>query len=325
MKKVILGIVSGVIVGAAGAWLVLHRPAATEAAKSEAAAPAEKPKENPLHLTAAQRTAAGITLAKPTSATLAPEVKAFGRVLDPAPLIALVAEAETAHAALVASEKDSARAQKLFEAGANTSAQAAETATAAAARDRAALASARARIISGWGRGVADRAESKNLVGELEAGAALVRVDVLPGDVTLTDLKKVSVNVLGGADAIEAEILGVAPVADAQLQGAGFIALVPQHAPPIGASLQATLAGPGASEKVFMIPRTAVVYHQGSAWVYVLGEEDTFERKIVTVGRATGDRVAIASGLEENDQVALTGAGQLLSAELQAGGAGEEP
>jgi len=123
---------------------------------------------------------------------------------------------------------------------------------------------------------------------------------------------------------VEAAVLGSAPVADPQLQGASFLAFVAQHAPPIGAALRATLAGPGEAEKVLVVPRTAVVYHQGSAWVYVLGEEDTFERKIVTLGRTSAGGIAIASGLEESEQVVVTGAGQLLSAELQAGGAPDE-
>jgi len=55
-------------------------------------------------------------------------VKAFGRVLDPAPLIAMVAEAETARAALAASEKDAARVKKLFDEGTNASSQVLEAA-----------------------------------------------------------------------------------------------------------------------------------------------------------------------------------------------------
>jgi hypothetical protein len=75
---------------------------------------------------------------------------------------------------------------------------------------------------------------------------------------------------------------------------------------------------------VLVVPRTAVVYHMGSAWIYVLGEEDTFERKIVTLGRTVGDKIVIVTGVEADEQVAATGAGQLLSAELQAGGAPDE-
>ena len=320
MKKIFVGILVGLALGAAGTWLALHRGAGVEPAKTDAAV-AEKPKENPLHLTAAQRTAIGLTLAKPASSTLAPEVKAFGRVLDPAPLISLVAESETARAALAASEKNAARVQELYDAGTNASAQVLEVAEAAAARDRVAAASARARLIAGWGRPLADSTDLKTIVAELESGAALVRLDALPGDLPAAGLKKAAVGLLGGGDLIDAEIIGPAPVADPQLQGASFLAFVGSRTLAVGAALRATLAGPGETEKVLVVPRTAVVYHQGSAWLYVLGGDDTFQRKLVTLGRAVDDGVAITSGLEETDQVVVTSAGQLLSAELQAGGA----
>lgn len=324
MKKVLLGIIAGLAVGVVGTRLLLH-PAADAAKAEAAAAPAEKPKENPLHLNAAKREKTGVTLAKPASSTLAPEVTAFGRVIDTAPFAALVAELETARAAFSASEKDAARVKKLFEAGGNASAQALEAAEAAAARDHAAVSSARARLIAGWGRKLADDADLGLLVDALEKGGALARIDMLPGDVPAAELKKISIGLIGGGEMFDAEILGPALVADPQLQGASFLVSVKEHTLPVGAALRATLAGPGETAGALVVPRTAVVYHQGSAWVFVLGEEDTFERKIVTVGRTVGEGVVIASGLEENEQVAVTGAGQLLSAELQAGGAPEEP
>ena len=63
--------------------------------------------------------------------SLPPEVKAFGRVLDPAPFVALVAELETAKISLAASQKAAGRAKGLFQAGTNTSAQTLEAAEAA--------------------------------------------------------------------------------------------------------------------------------------------------------------------------------------------------
>lgn len=319
MNKVVVGVIAGLVVGAGGAWLALPHFGESEPAKAAPAA-TDKPKENPLRLDAAKRAAAGITLAKPVGATLAPEVNAFGRVLDATPLVALVAELETAKSSLAASQKSAERARELFHAGANASAQALETAEAAAARDRAALASARARLIASWGRRLADMADLKTLGAGLEAGAALVRLDVLPGDAPATAIKQASVGLLGGREMLGAEILGPAPVADPQLPGAGFLALVTGHALPTGAALRATLSGQGESVKALVLSRDAIVYHQGSAWVFVLEKDDTFERKRVTLGRSVGDGVAITSGVDDSDQVVTTGAGQLLSAELQAGG-----
>jgi hypothetical protein len=334
MKKYLPALAAGLTLGVAAMWLTAPCALGAEPAKPDAPAekpadkpaekPAEKPKENPLHLNAAKREKTGVTLTHPSSITLAPEVAAFGRVLDPTPLIVLVAEVETARAALAASEADEARARKLFESGANASAQVAEAAHAAAARDRAAVASARARLLANWGRALADGTALATIVSELEKGAALVRLDLLPGDVPAGDLKKASVSLIGGSEKFAADVVSMAPAADPQLQGLSFLAFVDGHALPAGAALRATLPAPGEPETVLAVPRTAIVYHQGSTWIYTLGEEDTFERKIVTLGRTVGEKVVITTGVEADEQVAATGAGQLLSAELQAGGAPDE-
>jgi hypothetical protein len=324
MKKLFLGLVIGAAAGAFGMWWT-HRSAGAEPTKAdEAAKPAEAAKENPLHVPAAKRTALGITLAAPTKIALTPEAEAFGRVLDPTPYVALVAEQATATASLAASEKELARVQKLFAAGGNASAQAVETAEAAAARDRAAVASARIRLLATWGPKLAEDTDLDRWRDTLVKGAALVRLDLLPGTTVGEMPKTAHVSVVGTKEAFEAEILSPAPVADPQVQGASFLALVRAHSLPAGASLQAKLPGPGEATEGLTLPRAAVVYHQGSPWVYVLGEEDNFERKLVRLGESISDRIVITSGVTADEQVVTTGAQQLLSAELQAGGSGSE-
>lgn len=325
MKKAILGLLGGLALGAGVAWQLLPRPAATAASAPAAQAkPAEKPKENPLHFPAAKRTAAGIVLARPAEVTLPPEVEVFGRVLDPTSLVTLAAELTAANAAADATTKEEERMKKLFAAGNNASVQAMETAEAAAQRDRSAVASARVRLMTTWGPRFADEARLVPLVDALAAGQALIRLDALPGDLPVATPTTARVGLLDGQH-FEAEILGPALMTDAQVSGISFLALVANHPLAIGASLRGTVPGPGDPVKVLAIPRSAVVYHQGSAWVYALGEEDTFERKLVALGRALDDRIAVTSGLEADQQVIATGAQQVLAAELQAGEAPEEP
>jgi hypothetical protein len=302
----------------AGATIVV---AAEEPAKTETGA--AKPASNPLHLTAEQRDRAGIKLARPEAQTLAPEVEAYGRVLDPTPYAALVAEAATARAALTASEKELERVQKLFAAGGNASAQSVEAAEAAAARDRAAWASADIRLVAGWGSKLA-RVDLGTLRETLTRGAALVRIDLLPGVTAAAAPERARIALLGAEEQYDVEVLGPAPVADAQVQGLSFLAWLRGHSLPAGAALRVTLPGSGEAAPALLVPRTAIVYHEGSAWLYVLGRDDTFSRERVTLGRSVGDRIVVASGVEADAQVAISGGQQLLSAELQAGGAGEE-
>lgn len=320
MTKLVVGLLVGLVLGSGATWLLLHDTDEPHAAHAQATK--TEAKSNPLQLPAAKREAAGITLAKPTSATLASEVHGFGRVLDPTSLATGVGEVATARAALEASLKELARAQKLFAAGGNASAQAVELATANAARDRAAVSSAEARLAATWGRKVAGSAAE--ITSALERGGALVRIDLLPGEAAAPNSASARVSLPGQRDEIAVEILGPAPIADPQTSGASFLALAKSGSLTAGATLRATVAGEGKPTEAVVLPRAAIVYHQGSAWVFVLEEHDTFERKRVTLGRAVdADNIGIVDGIEPGAQVAITGAQQLLAAELLAGSAAE--
>jgi hypothetical protein len=324
MNKTLVGVLIGLLVGAGATWLMLQPRAQSDVAKAAAPEAAKsKEKENPLHVPPAKRAAAGIVLVKPLEANVVPEVSGFGRVVDPTPLVALMAELESARAASVASEKEAERVRKLFEAGANASAQAVESAEAAAARDRVAMTSARSRLLGTWGRDVAEHLEAVSKA--VEQGGALARISALPGETIAPTPRTIQVSVVGSDEVFAAEVLGPAPVADLQVQGASFLVLLRERSLPAGAALRAVLPGAGEPSKLLTVPRSAIVYHQGSAWIFVLGEEDTFERKLVRLDRSVGEeRVAIAQGLDAAEQVVSIGANQLLAAELQAGGAPEE-
>ena len=324
MKKIVLGLIIGLVAGfAVASWIRRAPPAAAKSDSTAESAVEAKPDEkaaNPLRLAPAKRQAAGIVVAKPQAVELAPEVEAFGRVLDPTPFVALVAEEATARAAVTASEKELERVKKLYAAGGNASAQAVETAEAAAARDRAALASAQIRLLAGWGQTLAAHANLNEVRENLERGAALVRIDLLPGAKAAADFRKARIAVLGSDEQYDVAVLGPAPIADPQVQGPSYLALLHGHSLPSGAALHVMVPGAGDAAKVLLVPQSAIVYQQGNAWVYVLGKNDTFAREFVTLGRTIGDNVVVSKGVDADDQVATTGAQQLLSAELGAGG-----
>jgi len=322
MNKTLVGILIGLLLGAGATWFALHSRgnAGAEPAKAEAKAE-EKP--NPLFVSAAKRTAAGIVVAKPTESTIQPEVPAFVRVIDTTPLILSLAEVDTAHAAKDASQKELERVKKLFAADQNASAQALEIAEANATRDGIAEDSAQARLLAAWGADVAKNSETINST--LKNAGKLARLDVLPGDLADTAPKHAYIEIVSSGKRFEVPVLGTLPIADPQVQGMSYLVLLGDLQLPAGAALRGSLPGVGETTQTLIIPRSAIVYHQGSAWVFVLGEEDIFARKLVSLGRSLADaNVVITQGLEATDQVVTTGAQQLLAAELQAGGAPEE-
>ena len=76
------------------------------------------------------------------------------------------------------------------------------------------------------------------------------------------------------------------------------------------------------SDTTLALPADAVMTVEGesSVFVPVAGERNTFARKPVTVGRRIGDQIPVLAGLEEGDEVVISG-GYILKADLGKAGA----
>ena len=323
MNKVIPSLLIGAVLGAAGAWLALSHGAAPA---PEAPAPKIDISTDRAAI-ARQLAAAGLAYATPTPVTVTPEVKGYGHVLDPSPLIGLEAEIEADQAAADASSRELARLERLHAENDNASVQAVETARAAARRDDVQLAAARSRLLAGWGGALAQTADLPSLIHAVAAGdAALVRIDLLSGDAPPRMPATAQVSPLtGSAPPAEVALLGPAPAADPQSQGVGYLAVWRDHPLPPGTALRAALATSGEAEKGLELPRSAFVRHDGGVFVYVQTAAGGFERRLVTLGRALPDGIVVATGLEAGDKVVVTGAGQLLATEiLGSTGGGDE-
>lgn len=322
MKKVIVGLLAGLALGGGAAWLLLPRSGTAAPESSPKAEPAGEKAGPGLHLTDEQLAQAGLTVALPGTVTLNAEVKAYGHVLDPTPLVTLVAEIAMAQATLNASEKEFVRVKSLHEQDQNASAQAVETAEAAARRDRIALDSVQARLVVGWGRALARHTDLAGLIHTLVAGeASLARLELLPGDTPAKLPTTARVGLLTGDTALrDAEVLGLAPTTDAQTQGAGYLVLWRTDPLPPGTALRAFLPAGGEARPALVVPRSALLQHAGSMFVYVQIGKGEYARKLVEPGQSLPDGIVVTAGIGERDQVVTVGAQQLLSAELQAAG-----
>lgn len=319
MKKIILGILLGFVLGAATIWFVLRHPNAAPQEKQPAAI---KQHEAGLHLTKEQQASAGLLVAKPQAMELKPETKAFGRVLDATPLATLLAEIQTAQSSLTATAKEFERLKSL---GDNASPRSLETAESVMKRDQAVLESAQARLLAGWGKLFTSRADLAALTRSLLAQeAALVRVDLPAGENLPSEPRAIRIAPLtGDALAREAELLGPAPTTDPQAQGQAFLALIRDHAPLPGTTLAAWLVTDGAMQRGFRLPRTAVVQYESGQFVFVQTGDKMFERKRIEAAKLQRDGVFVVSGMRADDRVVMTGAQQLLSEELKGAGGGE--
>jgi hypothetical protein len=253
-------------------------------------------------------------------ARLAPEIKAYGRVLDAASLGPLNAELVSAQADHQAAHKELERVKALA-AQSNASQRALETATAAAAKAQAQLDSVRARLASTWGSAIAGRDELNSFVQRLSTLAdALVEVEIPAGEGLLTTPKTARlVTLTDPTRPLSAQWLGPAPSVDPQMQGRGFLFLVSPNSTRLapGAAVSAFLELPGEGESGVAVPAGAILRFNGVTWVYRQAGSGTFERVEVALRQPLDQGWFVRNSLQPQDKVVVVGAQQLLSEELK--------
>ena len=329
MNKVILGIVAGLVLGAAVTWVLLRSGrTGSETKPEEEAADQSFVQQDAngvrIKLDRDTQVRMGLKVAPLAPVQVQPEVKAFGRVLDPAPLVQEMAERASAQAALEASTKEFDRLKTLVQ-GQNASARALESAEAAVKRDQATFDAAQARLLLAWGKALASRQDLPALVGSLsDQEAAIIRVDLPLGESLKDPPVRARVASLAWPDSpTAAEVLGPAPGVDPQMQGQGFVLLQRTRPLPPGSAVKAWLTVPGQPESGVAVPREALLRHKGEVFVYLQTGDDTFVRRQVELERPMDAGWFVRTGLGPQDRVVVVGAQQLLSEELKRQGGGE--
>jgi hypothetical protein len=268
-------------------------------------------------LDAAAQQKAALVVEPAKAATRVREEKAYGRVLDPTPLIAASAEEATARATLDAAEKELRRVRTLA-AGQNASARTVEAADTAVTQARIALDAAHAKLLVGWGDGVANRTDVSDLIHALAVGeAALARVDLEPGRTFVP--AAVRVVTLDGKTSADAQVLGSAANVDPQTQGPGFFAVVRPNTAHLlaGQAIVAYVAADAAARTGVIVAANAAVRNDGKAWIYVRVAPDTFARREVALDEPIDGGWFVTSGVSAGEAVVVTGAQTLLSEELK--------
>jgi hypothetical protein len=330
MRKTLFGLILGLLAGGTGVWLYLHHAGGAPEGKPKEETTAEPivqrgtNGETFLKLDEAAQKHADLKMTVLEAAELKPESKAFGRVLDPGPLAASLMEMATAEAALEASGKEAERLRLLFSQGQNASARAFEAAEAAVKRDRIAAEAVHLRLLTAWGKSVAEQPRLDVFIHSLiRQEASLVRVDVPASDKMEGTPTAARLALLSAPDRpLDAEFVGPAVSADPQTLGRGFFFLVKGEALAANVTVSAWLTLPGKPEPGVILPREAIVRHEGEAFVYVQTSHETFARK------ATELHHPLPAGwftdeFKAGTKIVTNGAQQLLSEELKGEG-GEE-
>lgn len=330
MKKLLFGIIVGLLAGGTAAWLFLRGPAAEDHAE----ATAEKKEELRVQhgtngetfvkLDAAAQARAGLKLVALAAAELEPELKAYGRVLDPSPLVTALTDIAAARAQLEATKKEAQRLRTLFNQNQNASARALETAEAALQRDELLARAAEVRLKTSWGLAVEKRAFNDGFMQSLVSQeSALVRLDLPASQKLEGDPKAARVSLLSAPDRLlDAEFVGPALTADPQTLSRGFLFLVQAKELSANAALTGWLVLSGPAEKGVIVPRDAIVRHEGEAFVYVQTGAETFVRAELELEHPV-EKGWFTEALKPGTKVVVSGAQQLLSEEFKGEGGGE--
>ena len=344
MKRVILFLV---IIAAAAGWVFWNQSHNAQKPAGEAKAPEEEGTKIThdtdgnvvVHMPDEVQGEAGITVSRPAAASFNPEVKAYGRVMDPSPLLALMLELTSARIGFEFAHAELQRTQTLKEQN-NASERALSAAAEASARNQAAMLTSLAKVAPVWGEEIFRRVSlATNLIETvrkedplldslMRRKSALVRVEIPAGQtLDVTDIQAARLLPLGEKPTpVLARFFDLAPTVDTQTQGRGLLFLIPENGSGLvpGAAVTAFIQTSGPPLAGVVLPSEAVVRAEGSAWVYVMGAgSDTFTRTEVTLDRPVERGWFVARSITASNYLVTTGAQMILSQETKPAGAPE--
>jgi len=275
----------------------------------------------------------GLKAEAPAPLDWQPEMKAYGRVLDPAPLTDLLMELGRAEITLDSSHQELERAKKL-KADNNISERAFQDIETAYRQNFGAATAAYFKIKSAWGGKMADltgpivvppgtpRKPDPSL-DRLLSNGSLIRIDLPPGEPPPAPGQARIEPLAKHEHPITASYLAELPTLDAATQQRGFLfatdaagtsdRLVP------GEAVTAFLKIPGEPVGGVVVPADAVVRHEGRGWLYVQTTTNQFMRTEITLDRLVAGGWFVAGELTATNRIVISGAQALLSTELSGG------
>ena len=118
-------------------------------------------------------------------------------------------------------------------------------------------------------------------------------------------------------------VLDIGAVIDEQTRASKVVFQLPNAGRALRLGMQANVRlDAGEQVTAMLIPKEAVLEHEGKTIVYVLLSGEEFERREVAVGDEMGNKVAVLSGLNKGERVVTQGAYQLKLQELRPADAG---
>jgi hypothetical protein len=275
----------------------------------------------------------GLKIETPAPAQWQPEMKVYGRVLDPAPLLDAAMELGRAEIAFDSSLRELERAKQL-KADNNISDRAFQDAQTTYAQDRAAAEALLLKIQTSYGRKIAEmmgpvevppgtQRTPDNFLEGLRDSTVLVRVDLPAGERLENQGQAARIVSLAEKNApVTATCFDLLPVMDPQTQQQGILFSADQSPTSRltpGEAVTAFIKLPGEPVSGVVVPASAVLRHEGAGWVYVQTGTNQFVRTEILLNRLMDGGWFVSENLSATNRVVVSGAQTVLSAELGGG------
>jgi hypothetical protein len=295
---------------------------------------AEAPAKAGVTIDAATQERIGLKIETPAPAQWQPEMKVYGRVLDPAPLLDSMMELGRAEIALDSSQQELERAKQLKKDN-NISERAFQDAQTAFSQNRAAALAVLLKVQTGWGRKIAEslgpvevpagpQRQPDKFLESLRENTILIRIDLPPGERLENNAQTARiVSLAENAAPVTATCFDLLPAMDPQTQQQGILFsadLSQTNRLTPGEAVTAFIKMPGEPVGGVVVPASAVLRHEGKGWVYVQTETNQFLRTEIPLDRLTDNGWFVSENLLATNHVIVTGAQTVLSAELSGGG-----
>ena len=270
-----------------------------------------------LALTDAQQRATDIRVDHPVATANAPQLEAYGLVIDPVALATDSGRMESTQAAWHAAQAEVARLAGLYRDNLNASLKSLQLAQAQESETGAQARAAAAAFALQWGPVAALGADKRHaLIDTLIANRQLLVRAGLPGHPLADSVGPRALLEIAGVN-VAARVLGSLQRTDPQLQGAAWLLAVDRAPQGLGPGAHVRVLLERAPVKGLLVPAVALLYGEKGAYVYRSvgrnrGGKHQYEAVAVQLLSAMGDGWLV-SGLNASDAIVVHGAGALWS------------
>ena len=270
-----------------------------------------------LALTDTQQRAVGIRVDHPVATVNAPQLEAYGLVVDPVALVTDLGRMESTQAAWHAAQAELARLAGLYRDNLNASLKSLQLAQAQASETGAQARAAAATFALQWGPVAALGAEARHaLIDALSANRQVLVRAGLPGHPLADSVGPRALLEIDGVS-VAARVLGSLQRTDPQLQGAAWLLAVDRAPPGLRPGAHVRVLLERAAVKGLLVPAVALLYDEKGAYVYRnvgrnTGGKHQYQAVAVQLLSAMGEGWLV-SGLTASDAIVVDGAGVLWS------------